>query len=332
MDLHIYPMLFKPIFKNRLWGGEELYNYLDIEKPQTDNPLGECWFISDRELDQTEIANGPYTGQTLEELVKAYPAKFVGNKHKSTDRFPLIVKFIDADKRLSLQVHPDEMTARKYPGSEAKNEVWYIVDHKENAKIFAGLRHDRTQLQFRTRVGTNDVEECLQAFPSRKGDAFYLPAGTVHCLCGGNLVLEIMQNSDTTYRIHDWDRVDNDGNPRELHIEEALDCIHFKDRTLPLVRADESPITANRKKDLVRNNKYFKCEEVKLVDGFFSNTSPKTFHIIIPVDGKITVECQAGELVVAKGQPCLLPAALGSYKVFPEADKDCTFIRTMLSM
>ena len=201
------------------------------------------------------------------------------------------------------------MVAQKHPGSEAKNEVWYIVDHKENSQIYAGLRHDRTQLQFRTRELEKMILKNVFRFSFSKGGCFCLPAGTVHCVGGGNLVLEIMQNSDTTYRIHDWGRVDNDGNPRDLHIEQALECIHFKDETLPLVRADESPVTANRKKELVRNNKYFKCEEVKLVDGFFSNTSPKTFHILIPVDGKITVTCDAGEFSVEKGQPCLLPAA-----------------------
>ncbi|MCM8534443.1 MAG: class I mannose-6-phosphate isomerase [Lentisphaeraceae bacterium] len=332
MDLHIYPLLFNPILKERLWGGEKLYKYLDTPKPDTDKNIGECWFISDREDEQVTVANGAYEGLPLNDLVKSYPAKFVGNRHQGSKRFPLIFKYVDAGKRQSLHVHPDEMIARKHPGTESKNEVLYVLDHDDHSEIYAGLRHDRTQLQFRTRVGSNDLEECLQTFPSRNGDAFYIPAGTVHCVGEGNLVMEVIQNSDTTFRVHDWDRECSEGRKRDLQVEEALESIHFKDRTLPLVRADESPITSNRKKDLVRNNKYFKCEEIKLVDEFFSNTSPKTFNIIIPVDSEITISCDAGNYKLVKGQPCLLPAALGAYKVHPETGGTSTILRAMLSM
>jgi mannose-6-phosphate isomerase len=332
MDLHIYPLLFKPVFKQRLWGGTQLYDFLNLPHEKTEKAVGECWYIADRDDDQTHIANGAYEGLSLNELVSNYPAKFVGSKHRSHEKFPLLLKYIDADKRLSLQVHPDDIIAKKFPGAESKNEVWYVLAHKDNAQIHAGLRHDKTQLQFRTRIGRHDIEECVQAFPSRAGDAFYIPAGTVHCIGGGNLVLEIMQNSDTTFRVHDWARMDEHGDERELHIEQALESIHFKDRTLPLVRADQSPITANRKKDLVRNNKYFKCEEVKLVGKYFSNTSPKTFHVVVPIDSEILISCRAGEYKVAKGQPCLLPAALGDYNILPEDGRTSTVVRAMLSM
>ncbi|MCM8527083.1 MAG: class I mannose-6-phosphate isomerase, partial [Lentisphaeraceae bacterium] len=233
---------------------------------------------------------------------------------------------------LSLQVHPDEVIAKKFPGAEPKNEMWYILDHDDDAQICAGLRFDKTQLQFRTRIGTDKLEECVQTFSSKKGDAYYIAAGTVHSIGGGNLILEVQQNSDTTFRVHDWGRVDLDGKPRQLHVEEALESIHFKDRGLPLIRVDERPVRANKKKSLVRPNKFFTCDELKIVGDFFSKTSEKTFHLLSAVETPFTVKFGNEELEVPKGDTCLLPAALGEYQILPQEGRTLTVIRSKLSM
>lgn len=332
MESHIYPLLFEPVYKHIIWGGDKLSSYIGIKTPECTLPVGESWLVTDRPGDQSVVANGAHKGLTLRELISSHPSKIVGSRHNPDEPFPLLIKIIDAAKRLSLQVHPDEMNCRKHPGTEAKTEMWYILDHEENALLYAGLRHNKTQLQFRTRVGTDKIEECLQKFPSRKGDAYYIPSGTVHSIGGGNLILEIQQNSDTTFRVHDWGRLDVDDNPRELHVVEALESIHFKDRALPLIRVDESPVTANKKRNLVQHNKYFKAEEIKLISNFFSSTSPKTFHTLTAIDSSFTLKYADGELAVRKGACCLLPAGLGSYGIVPEEGVPLTIVRSMLSM
>ena len=332
MDLQIYPLLFEPVYKEVIWGGNKISSYTGKKLPEINSPIGEAWNICDRGDKQSVVSNGSLAGKTLGELVRAYPGKIVGSRHSSDQPFPILVKLIDSDKRLSLQVHPDEVIARKFEGAEPKNEMWYILDHEEGAKIFAGLRFDKTQLQFRTRVGTDKLEECLQTFPSNRGDAYYISAGTVHSIGGGNLVLEVQQNSDTTYRVHDWGRVDFNGEPRELHVEKALESIHFKDRGLPLIRVDERPVRANKKKSLVRPNKFFISEELKIVSDFFSKTSDKTFHLLSAVGSSFTIKFGNEELLVPKGETCLLPSALGEYHIPPQESRDLTVIRTKLSM
>ena len=332
MDLQIYPLLFEPVYKEVIWGGNRISSYTGKKVPIGENPVGESWQICDRGDKQCVVTNGSLTGKTLRELVEASPGKIVGSRHESDQPFPIMVKLLDSSERLSLQVHPDEVIAKKYPGSEPKNEMWYMLDHDEGAQICAGLRFDKTQLQFRTRIGTDKLEECVQTFSSNKGDAYYIAAGTVHSIGGGNLILEVQQNSDTTYRVHDWGRVDKDGEPRELHVEEALDCIHFKDRGLPLIRVDERPVRANKKKSLVRPNKFFMSEELKIVSDFFSKTSDKTFHLLSSTGLPFTVKFGNEELLVPKGDTCLLPAALGEYQIQPQTGSTLTVIRSMLSM
>ena len=332
MDLQIYPLLFEPVYKEVIWGGNKISSYTGKNLPEKERPIGEVWNICDRGDKQSVVSNGSLAGTSLRELVNEYPGKIVGSRHEPQTPFPILVKLIDSDKRLSLQVHPDEVISRKFEGSEPKNEMWYVLEHEEGAKIFAGLRFDKTQLQFRTRVGTDKLEECLQTFPSHKGDAYYISAGTVHSIGGGNLILEVQQNSDTTFRVHDWGRVDFDGQPRELHVDKALESIHFKDRGLPLIRVDERPVTANKKKSLVRPNKFFMSEELKIVSDFFSKTSDKTFHLLSAVGGSFTVKYGNGEVEVPKGETCLLPSALGEYHIPPKEGEDLTVIRTKLSM
>ena len=331
MDLQVYPLLFEPVYKHMIWGGSKISSEAGLNLKEDELPVGESWLIADRNDGQTVVSNGPHKGLSLSELIEKHPGKIVSSKHRPGDPFPLIIKIIDAGERLSLQVHPDEIVARKYPGSEAKTEMWYVLEHTPGANIYAGLRHDKTQLQFRTRIGTDKIEECLQKFPSRDGDAYYIPSGTVHAIGEGNLILEIHQNSNTTYRVYDWGRVKKDGESRELHVEQALDSIHFKDRTLPLIRCDESTITANKKRNLVRYNKYFNSEELKIISDFFSNTSSKTFHILSAVNSSFSVKYNDGVVKVDKGRSCLLPAALGAYSILAE-DEPLTVIRSMLSM
>jgi len=336
MNFKAYPLLFKPVYQNKIWGGDKLSRYTAKDIPQNEPPVAESWLICDRDEACSVVVDGEYADMPLRQLVEQWPKEMVSPRHRKEEAFPLIVKLIDAGQRLSLQVHPDEITARKFPGAQTKNELFYVLEHDEGAKIFAGLKHNKTQSQFRGRVNAGEnssgIEDCLQVFPSRNGDAYYIPAGTVHSIGAGNLILEIQQNSDTTFRVTDWGRLDPEGKPRRLDTQEALDSIHFKERGLPLVRADESNVYANKKRNLVRPNKYFKVEELKLKSDFFSDTKSKSFHLLTAVDCDFSVKCQAGEFHVAKGESCLLPAALGSYGITPQDSKIYTIMRSMLSM
>ena len=211
----LYPLLFEPLYKEVMWGGTQLASKLNRPILSDGPPIGEAWEICDREGFSSSVANGPLAGTTLHELVAGCGKEFVGHRF-SGQYFPLLVKLIDAGKRLSLQVHPNEAACAKIGnGAEPKTEMWYIIAAERGAKIIAGLSGKSTRRQFVDNINSSDIEKLLQVFDSYPGDAYFINAGRVHAIGAGNLLLEIQQNSDTTYRISDWGRTDADGKPRK---------------------------------------------------------------------------------------------------------------------
>jgi mannose-6-phosphate isomerase len=225
------------------------------------------------------------------------------------------VKLIDAGKRLSLQVHPDEEACRKFPGAEPKTEMWYVIAAEPDARIFAGLKSSCTRQQFIQLASTPEVEQCLQSFKAEPGDAYFIRSGTVHAIGAGNLLLEIQQNSDTTYRISDWGRLGPDGKPRELHLEQALECVDFANRNSPRVPAVADKADFNRKFPVVNNCTFFQVDNLLLVDSWRDTTNESVFHLLTPVDADIAVETQDATVEVPRGRTCLVPAACGVYKI-----------------
>ena len=211
----LYPLVFQPLFKERVWGGRELER-LYAKKLPLSKTIGESWEISDRPGDASVIANGPLAGKNLRWLMEHQATEVLGSaKPAAEGRFPLLCKILDARERLSLQVHPPAGKAKELNG-EPKTEMWYIADAAPDASLYVGLKHGVTRAQFEKKVADGSVAECFHRIPVRAGDAMFLPSGRVHAIGDGLVIFEIQQNSDTTYRVFDWNRVGLDGKPREL--------------------------------------------------------------------------------------------------------------------
>lgn len=223
----MYPLVFHPIFKARVWGGRNLARLYGKQLPPN-TPVGEAWEISDRPDDQSVIANGPLAGNTLNTLIKKQPEAVLGPALAHLDRFPLLIKIIDAADLLSLQVHPPAHVASRLK-AEPKTEMWYVAHAEPGAELYLGLRHGVTRDELEARLAEGTVAECVHRISIRQGQTVFIPAGRLHALGAGLVVFEIQQNSDTTYRVFDWNRVGLDGRPRELHVREALECIDFSD-------------------------------------------------------------------------------------------------------
>lgn len=305
----LYPLKFQPVFVERVWGGRELARF--GKTLPAGKLIGESWEICDRPDVQTTVANGPLRGQTLRELIRSrgYSA-IVGLVPPAAasdgvpDRFPLLLKLLDARQRLSLQVHPPAHVAAQL-GGEPKTEMWYILDAAPGAHLIAGFRRGVTRAAFEAALASQNLEPLVHRFPVRTGDAIFIPSGRIHAIDAGLVIIEIQQNSDTTYRVYDW------GRPRELHIAQSLASINFDDFE-PAVQP--LPIACE----------YFRVELLRLESPHTGACTGESFHILIPVDGTLRVETPGNPIESAGvAEFVLLPAALGSYRLLP----GCTLLK-----
>lgn len=327
----LHPLIFEPVYKEVMWGGRKFSSILKRELPETSEPIGESWEICDRPEVESVVSNGALAGAGIRELMEHYGEDFVG-RHFRGGRFPLLVKLIDAGKRLSLQVHPDEAAcARIGGGAQPKTEMWYIIQADRGAKIIAGLKGSATRRQFMDSLRSPDVEKLLQVFDSSPGDAYFISSGRIHAIGAGNLLLEIQQNSDTTYRVSDWGRLDSDGKPRELHIEKALESIDFMDRTVCRITGASDLAEHNRKFPIINKCPFFRVDELKLVEDWRDNTnSTGSFHLITAVNKPVKVGRDGLSVDLPTGSTCLIPACFGSYSVSVEAGGQSSVIKTTL--
>ncbi|MGZ5504145.1 MAG: type I phosphomannose isomerase catalytic subunit [Chthoniobacterales bacterium] len=288
----------------RIWGGRRLEMLYGKRLP-AGSRIGESWEVVDRPDAQSVVRAGPWRGRTLHEIWREHRAEIFGNIPPA-ERFPLLIKIIDAEEKLSLQVHPPEAAAQEL-GGEAKTEFWYIAEAKWPAEIFVGLKKDRTRADIEEALARGDVEEQLHRVTVATGDAMFLPSGRMHAIGGGNVIIEIQQNSDTTYRVFDWNRVDEAGAPRQLHLEQALRSIDFQDHEPGLVRPDGESLVRH---DLFEVEKWdlHSPREVSL---------PGTFAIVICLSGEI--DC-AG-MKFRAGEVFLVPASLAERKLIPQRDE-----------
>jgi len=326
----LYPLLFKPIYVEIMWGGKLMKKHLKRDIPKTKNPVAESWDISDRKNAKSIIENGPLAGMPIDKLLKKYGKCFIGKKYKEGDSFPLLVKIIDAGKRLSLQVHPDEEACLKLKDAEPKTEMWYIIAAEPKGRIIAGLKSNCTQRQFIDNVNSSDIENCLQTFKSAPGDAYFISSGRVHAIDAGNLLLEIQQNSNTTYRISDWGRVGRDGKSRELHVKQALECINFADRSSPKITGVSGTTTHNRKFPIINHCPFFQVNDLRLVDNWKDTTDGSSFHLLTAINSQIKVEGHTGETIVDRGRTCVIPANYGKYLIKIRKNKEITVVKTTL--
>ncbi len=297
----IYPYRFKPILAERVWGGDTLARYGKPIAPG--QHIGESWEISDRDDAQSVLANGPLAGQTLHQLITRLGIRLLGTHCANATRFPLLVKLLDARERLSLQVHPPAAVAAQL-GGEPKTEMWYILDAAPNAHLIAGLKHGVTRQQFENalRQHPSPLATLVHRFPVKTGNVLFVPSGRLHAVDAGLVIAEIQQNSDTTYRVYDWDRVGLDGKPRTLHIKESLASIDFSDFEPSLSRF---PVVCE----------HFRADLLHLDAPHDDCCDGSSFHILCCVAGELEI---AGERLRI-GDFALLPATLGDYTIRPLA-------------
>jgi len=313
----LYPFVFEPIFKDRIWGGRELER-LYAKKIPAKQPTGESWEISDRPGDASVITNGPLAGKDLRWLMANHAAKILGSaKPAAAGRFPLLCKILDAREKLSLQVHPPAAKAAELKG-EPKTEMWYVADAAPDASLYVGLQRGVTRADFERKIADGTVADCFHRIPVRAGDTMFLPSGRVHAIGDGLVIFEIQQNSDTTYRVFDWNRVGLDGKPRELHVAQSLASIDFQDFEPKLVGTKFTGDANLQKRSLV-NDPLFDVEAWKLAAGASSLLSPKKLQIVAVTTGMVELKSGSTVVSLAAGQFSLIPASLERTEVVSQS-------------
>lgn len=307
----LYPLTFHPLFKERVWGGRRLETLYAKPLPHG-VPIGESWEITDRPEGVSVIANGPLAGRDLRWLMERHRDELLGHARASGDRFPLLVKILDAQDKLSLQVHPPAAKAAEL-GGEPKTEMWYVAAATPTADIFVGLKRGVTRADFERKIRAGSVADCFHRHVVKKGDVMFLPSGRVHALGAGSVIFEIQQNSDTTYRVFDWNRIGLDGKPRELHIEKALASIDFNDFEPALVSVP--PLTADRfQQSPVTDNSLFSAELLRLPGGEKWMIAAR-LTVLALVEGELTVSDGQTTLNLSPGGFCVVPACLKNVAV-----------------
>jgi mannose-6-phosphate isomerase len=314
----LYPLTFHPIFKERVWGGREMERLYKKKLP-AGKPIGESWEISDWPGDVSVIANGLLAGKNLRWLMENHRTELLGDaKPAKENRFPLLCKILDAREKLSLQVHPPAHKAAEL-GGEPKTEMWFIADAVPGAELFVGLKRGVTRAEFEKKVETGKVAECFHRVPVRAGDAMFLPSGRVHAIGAGLVIFEIQQNSDTTYRVFDWNRVGLDGKPRELHIAQSLASIDFSDFEPAPVQGKFTGDALIQRRLLV-DDPLFKVETWKLNPGAHDWLKPKELQIVAAIRGEIEVTSGSTSVNLSAGQFSLIPASLERAEVLARSD------------
>jgi mannose-6-phosphate isomerase len=301
----LYPLTFQPIFKERIWGGRHLETLYGKALPPGLR-VGESWEISDRPGDESVIARGPLQGRTLGWLLQHSPAALLGPCDPVPARFPLLIKIIDAQDTLSLQVHPPAAVAARL-GGEPKTEMWYVARAEAGAELFVGLKKGVSRAEFERKLAAQSVAECFHRIAAHEGDAMFLPSGRVHALGAGTVIFEVQQNSDTTYRVFDWNRVDRGGKARELHVLQSLASIDYGDyepALLPRTAAAGHPGTI---RPLVRSE-LFTVNLRQWAAGDQLAWPAGRMRILGVLTGALSIEGAGEKVALGPGQFCLLPA------------------------
>jgi len=302
----LYPLRFEPLFKRYLWGGRRLETVLGKQLP-SGNDYAESWEVVDHDSAQSRVAAGPLQGTALRQIVSQWGAELFG-RHHPQPRFPLLFKFLDSSKVLSVQVHPEDAAAALLdPPDLGKTEAWLVLHAEPEAIVYAGLKRGIDRSALESEIVQGNVENCLHTVRPQVGDCLFIPAGVVHALGAGFVIAEIQQASNTTFRLHDWNRVGPDGQPRELHIEQSLQSIDFGRG--PIQPQKPQPIAGANVERLVECDKFIldrrKFEGVATIGG------DDRFHIVSVLSGAIDVRGDASQQPLRRGQTTLLPAGVG---------------------
>ena len=305
-----YPLIFTPVYQDYIWGGDRLADHFDRDTNVT--PCAESWEISDRPEGESRVENGPLEGKTLSELVRLYGEALMG-VGVVPEKFPLLIKLIDAKNTLSVQVHPNDETA-PLTGGEAKTEMWVILDADDEACVYLGLQDGVTEEAFRASLKDGRVEELLTKLPVKKDDVLFVPGGSVHAIGGGCLILEVQQNSNTTYRVYDWGRLGHDGEPRELHVEDAMKVIRWSDDGSGIVRASDWKDLGNGIRRVLASDN-FVVDALQITNRCEYANGGESFHALFSPDADLEVRCSEGRVLLRRGASCLIPAAVATYEL-----------------
>lgn len=301
-------IFLKPIFKNYIWGGTNLREKL--QKESQEEKIAESWEISANENGNSIIKNGQFRGKTLNQIYTdsniKIKEKIFGTKCINKKEFPLLVKFIDANQNLSVQVHPDDKFAKQYECSSGKSELWYVIDCEENANIICGLNNSK--IDIKEIMKNNQIKKYLKVIKIKKGDCIYIPSGTIHALLSGTIVCEIQQNSNVTYRVYDWNRKDSSGNARELHVDKALKVI--KPRNKVILKH-----TLNKKKQILSRNRFFSVDLINVENCYKDRTKKTTFYAYNVIEGRGILKSDNTEYTISAGESFIIPSNIGKYEI-----------------
>jgi mannose-6-phosphate isomerase len=317
MSSPFYPLMFAPVYKTYIWAGHKLARRYKRTIP--DGICSESWEVCDRNDGMSIVENGPLAGRTFLSLIKEDPKAWLGS---DSPRFPLLIKIIDAGDRLSVQVHPDEKAAKALR-AEPKTEMWYSLDSDPGAHLYAGFRPDVTPKAFEAGLKNGNIEPLLESIPAATGSSFFIPAGRIHAIGKGCLLLEVQQNSDTTYRVFDWNRVQPDGTPRALHKDEARQALRWDDSRptlMPVARNSDTWAT-------LAHCAFFHVSRNNMSKPFEEKTQ-SAFHILFAESGNAVLGTGNDRLTLPEGRTCLIPAAMQRYRIAPEG-RHASVIRIM---
>ena len=312
------PVLFHPIYKERVWGGRSLEDSLGRDLPGG-KVIGESWDLVDRPEDASQIrSNEEGSRQTIRDLIQSDPERVMGRGWNPEDRFPILVKWLDCQQRLSLQVHPPATIAESL-GGEPKTENWFVADSKPGAGLIVGLKEGVSRDQFEKALAEETLEDCVHRFPVEPGQSILVESGRIHAIDAGNLILEIQQNSDTTYRVFDWGRTGLDGKPRQLHVEESMKSIDFND-----FEPSALPPFEEIGETVIAESKEFRIRRSNLESGDTLNLPTPGAPILLHVVSGALVDTISGMKMV-RGDTVLLPA---SRDCSIQATEGCTALLT----
>ena len=304
----LYPLTFEPIFKERIWGGTKLKDYLN--KPITSEVTGESWELSTVPESISVVNNGELKGKNLNELIDLYPKELLGKEvfKQFGKQFPLLFKYLDAKTDLSIQLHPNDELAKARHNSFGKTEMWYVMQADENARLIVGFKENSSKEAYLQKLESNDILSLLNEIPVKKGDVFLLETGTIHAIGAGIVIAEIQQTSDITYRIYDWDRVDANGNKRELHTELAVDAINYK----TTAAKKEYSASENKSTSLV-DCPFFKTNIIPLNGEILIDKNDDSFMVLMCTDGSFELHLNEEKYLYQTGDTVLIPALLTSF-------------------
>jgi mannose-6-phosphate isomerase len=313
----LYPFIFHPIFKERIWGGNKLKTVLNKDIPFEN--CGESWEISAVPNDVSVVKDGHLRGKLLDELIRTYQGSLVGKKvyEKFGNTFPLLIKFLDAQEDLSIQLHPNDELAQKRHNSFGKTEMWYVMQADKGASVRSGFNKKIDHQTYLEHLNRKKLDDILNIIPVQADDVIFLPAGRVHSIGKGLVIAEIQQTSDVTYRIYDFDRTDNQGNKRQLHTEEALDAIDYEH--YPEYKMGYQKVR-NEVTELVASA-YFTTNRLHFTQPVTRNyQNTDSFVVYICLEGSFTIDYPQGSVAVTKGDSVLLPATLKEVTLRPDGE------------